>query len=67
MKPGSENAVEIIKAAIENAFKGYEQVTQATRDAVKNVEEQIAKASSLVTPGADQAAAGTQPGDKPAQ
>jgi hypothetical protein len=71
VKPGSENAVEIIKAAIENAFKGYEQVTQATRDAVKNVEEQIAKASSLVTPGADKAASGTQPGaqqaDKPAQ
>ena len=60
VKPGSENAVEIIKAAIDNAFKGYEQVTQATRDAVKNVEEQIAKASSLVTPG-------TAAGEKPAQ
>jgi phasin family protein len=67
VKPGSENAVEIIKAAIDNAFKGYEQVTQATRDAVKNVEEQIAKAASLVTPGADKAAPGAQQGDQPAQ
>lgn len=60
VKPGSENAVEIIKSAIDNAFKGYEQVTQATRAAVKNVEEQIAKASSLVNPGTDKAAGGTQ-------
>jgi hypothetical protein len=67
VKPGSENAVEIIKAAIDNAFKGYEQVTQATRDAVKNVEEQIAKASSLVNPGTEKAASGAQSGDKPAQ
>jgi hypothetical protein len=75
VKPGSENAVEIIKAAIDNAFKGYEQVTQATRDAVKNVEEQIAKAASLVNPGAGTAASsassgapsGAQGGDQPAQ
>jgi sugar-specific transcriptional regulator TrmB len=51
VKPGSENAVEVIKAAIDNAFQGYEQVTQATRQAVKQVEERIAKASELVTPG----------------
>jgi phasin family protein len=51
VKPGSENAVEIIKTAIDNAFKGYEQVTQATRQAVQTVEAQIAKASSLVQPG----------------
>jgi phasin family protein len=50
VKPGSENAVQIIKAAIDNAFQGYEQVTNATRQAVKQVEEQIAKASELVTP-----------------
>jgi phasin family protein len=55
VKPGQENAVEIIKAAIDNAFKGYEQVTQATRQAVQTVEEQIAKASTLV-PGAAKAA-----------
>lgn len=55
VKPGSENAVEIIKAAIDNAFTGYEQVTQATRDAVKNVEEQMAKAASLVTPASEKA------------
>ncbi|WP_313705768.1 TIGR01841 family phasin [Massilia sp.] len=63
VKPGSENAVEIIKAAIDNAFKGYEQVTQATRQAVQTVEAQIAKASSLVNPGMDKAAptAGKQP------
>lgn len=56
VKPGSENAVEIIKTAIDNAFKGYEQVTQATRQAVQTVEAQIAKASSLVQPGMQKAA-----------
>jgi phasin family protein len=45
VKPGQENAVEIIKAAIENAFKGYEQVTQSTRDAMHRVEEQVARAT----------------------
>jgi phasin family protein len=50
VKPGSENAVEIIKAAIDNAFQGYEKVTQATRQAVEVVEAQIAKASEQVTP-----------------
>jgi phasin family protein len=61
VKPGSENAVEVIKAAIDNAFQGYEQVTQATRQAVKQVEERIAKASEMVTPGmAKQQAAGQE-------
>ncbi len=55
VKPGSENAVEIIKAAIENAFKGYEQVNQATRQAVQNVEAQFERASAMVTPGAPKA------------
>ena len=50
VKPGSENAVEIIKAAIENAFQGYDKVTQATRQAVEVVEAQIAKASEQVAP-----------------
>jgi phasin family protein len=50
VKPGSENAVEIIKTAIENAFKGYEQVTLATRQAVETVETQIAKATEKVIP-----------------
>ena len=50
VKPGSENAVEIIKTAIDNAFQGYEQVTSATRQAVKVVEEQIAKATAQVAP-----------------
>jgi phasin family protein len=48
VKPGSENAVEIIKTAIDNAFQGYEQVTQATRQAVQVVEAQIAKATAQV-------------------
>ncbi|MCC2972470.1 TIGR01841 family phasin [Massilia sp. IC2-476] len=61
VKPGSENAVEIIKTAIDNAFKGYEQVTQATRQAVQTVEEQIAKASSMVQPGMQ------KPSEKPAE
>lgn len=56
VKPGSENAVEIIKAAIDNAFKGYEQVTQATRQAVQTVEAQFDRATSMVTP------AGAKPG-----
>ncbi len=50
VKPGSENAVQIIKAAIDNAFQGYEQVTQATRQAVQVVEAQIAKATAQVAP-----------------
>lgn len=48
VKPGSQNAVHIVKAAIDNAFRGYEEVTKATRDAVKQVEDQIAKASAQV-------------------
>jgi phasin family protein len=48
VKPGTENAVEIIKSAIDNAFQGYEKVTQATRQAVSAVEEQINKASTQV-------------------
>jgi phasin family protein len=52
VKPGSENAVEIIKAAIDNAFQGYEQVTQATRQAMQTVEEQIARATAQVVPAA---------------
>jgi len=55
VKPGSENAVEIMKAAIDNAFKGYEQVTQATRQAVQTVEAQFERASSMVQPGMGQA------------
>jgi phasin family protein len=47
VKPGSENAVEIIKKAIDNAFQGYEQVTQATRQAVQTVEAQIAQAQAM--------------------
>lgn len=50
VKPGSENAVQIMKAAIDNAFQGYEQVTQATRQAVQVVEAQIAKANAQVAP-----------------
>lgn len=46
VKPGSENAVEIIKDAIGNAFKGYEQVTAATQQAVAAFEQQIAKVSA---------------------
>jgi phasin family protein len=46
VKPGQENAVEIIKAAIDNAFKGYEQVTQSTREAMRRVEEQVSRATS---------------------
>ena len=52
VKPGSENAVTIIKTAIDNAFQGYEQVTQATRQAVQVVEAQIARATAQVVPNA---------------
>jgi phasin family protein len=51
VKPGSENAVDIVKSAIDQAFEGYEKVTNATRAAVREVEEQIARASEMVTPG----------------
>lgn len=47
--PGSENAVEIIKTAIGNAFNGFEQVTQSTKQAVATVEEEIAKATSQIS------------------
>lgn len=60
VKPGSENAVQIVKAAIDNAFLGYEQVTKATRAAVKQVEEQIKRAEDMVTKG-------QQPGAAPGQ
>ncbi|NHZ39345.1 TIGR01841 family phasin [Massilia aquatica] len=56
VKPGSENAVEIIKTAIDNAFQGYEQVTKATRQAVQVVEDQIAKATAQVAPDEKNAA-----------
>ena len=58
VRPGSENAVQIVKQAIDNAFAGYEQVTKATKQAVQAVEAQIAKASELVeknTPASKQA------------
>lgn len=47
VRPGSENAVEIVKTAIDNAFNGYEQVTNATRQAVAAFEDQLAKAAAL--------------------
>jgi len=56
VKPGQENAVEIIKAAIDNAFKGYEQVTQSTREAMRRVEEQVAQATAKVAQAGGQAA-----------
>jgi len=66
--PGSENAVAIVKAAIDNAFLGYEQVTKATKQAVKTVEDQIAKASAQVaqaTAGVQAAAEKAAPAAKP--
>lgn len=47
-KPESDNAVYVVKAAINNAFRGYEEVANATRDAVKLVEQEVAKATALV-------------------
>lgn len=52
VRPGSENAVQIVKTAIDNAFAGYEQVTKATRQAVEAVEAEVAKANALVTQNA---------------
>jgi phasin family protein len=56
VRPGSENAVTIVKTAIDNAFNGYEQVTKATRQAVAAVEAQIAKAAEQVNQKAAKAA-----------
>jgi phasin family protein len=68
VKPGQENAVEIIKSAIDNAFRGYEQVTQATREAMRRVEEQVTQATSqLAKAGATQGAAFQQAGGQSAQ
>ncbi len=58
VRPGSENAVAIVKTAIDNAFDGYEQVTRATRQAVQAVEAQIAKAAEQVTQPAKPTAGG---------
>ena len=52
VKPGQENAVEIIKAAIENAFRGYEQVTASTREAMRRVEEQVTAATDKLAKAA---------------
>jgi phasin family protein len=65
VKPGSENAVEVIKSAIDNVFQGYEKVTQATRQAVQTVEEQVARATAQVMPAA--AAAAGAASEKPAE
>jgi phasin family protein len=54
-KPGQEAVVEIVKTSIDNVFNGYEQVTTVTRRAVRTVEEQLAKASTLVAPSAAKA------------
>jgi phasin family protein len=67
VKPGSENAVEVIKSAIDNVFQGYEKVTQATRQAVQTVEEQIAKATAQVMPRSDAGAAAGATSSKPAE
>jgi phasin family protein len=70
VKPGQENAVEIIKAAIENAFKGYEQVTLSTREAMRQVEQQVARATSQVAQAGGQAtaaAAAANPAAQPTQ
>jgi phasin family protein len=48
VRPGSPDAVKIVKAAIDNAFLGYEQVSKATRQAVLDVETRIAKAAEEV-------------------
>jgi phasin family protein len=63
VKPGQENAVEIIKAAIENAFKGYEQVTLSTREAMRRVEEQVTQATDQLraAQGAQQGAPSSPP------
>lgn len=60
VKPGQENAVEIIKAAIDNAFKGYEQVTQSTREAMRRVEEQVERANERLRAAQSQAPGSTQ-------
>jgi phasin family protein len=65
VKPGQENAVEIIKAAIDNAFRGYEQVTQSTREAMRRVEEQVARASAQVATAQTQAGGGQGKGQAP--
>jgi phasin family protein len=67
VRPGSENAVQIVKTAIDNAFNGYEQVTKATKQAVQAVEAQIAKASELVQQGTPAQAAPASEEAKPAK
>jgi phasin family protein len=55
VKRGQDIAVEIFKAARGNAFKGSEAVTQSTRDAMRRVEEEVARATERLKAAQSQA------------
>lgn len=48
-QPGAEQAVLVMKNAIDNAFRGYEQMARATQQAIRQVEEHVARATEQVT------------------
>ena len=52
---GSENAVAMIKSAIENANSGYEQLTKTTKMAVEAMETNMNAAASQITQAAAKA------------
>lgn len=65
VRPGTPDAVKIVKAAIDNAFLGYEQVSKATRQAVRDVETKIAKAAEEVARATGEKPFTAQPAAEP--
>ena len=53
---GSEQAVAILKSAIDNAHAGYEQLTAATKQAVETVEPQVVNATEQFSETTEDAA-----------
>ena len=47
-QPGAEPAVLVMKNAIDNAFRGYEDMARATRQAIREVEQHVARATEQV-------------------
>jgi phasin family protein len=56
---GSENAVALLKSAVDNANAGYEQLRQTTRQATEAFEENLAKATKQFSQVAEKATAKT--------
>jgi phasin family protein len=53
---GSENAVAMLKSALNNANSGYEQLTRSVKQATETIEDNFSKASKQFTQPAEKAA-----------